>query len=137
MTCKALISGPSGYAIEARCLLDNASSASFISERIAQALRLPRTHQSVSVSGIEGLSNCVKSRSVSRVTISPVGNSNKRFIFTALIIPKVTCDLPVDPIPFQLGWDHISDLSLSDPTVKYRCCIRHRYIYQLFIGRTP
>ena len=40
MTCTALLTAPSGYSIEARCLLDNASSASFVSECVAQLLSL-------------------------------------------------------------------------------------------------
>ena len=62
MTCRVIFISPNGASIEACCLLDNASSASFISEHIAQALRLPRSYQSVSVSGIEGLSSCVTNR---------------------------------------------------------------------------
>ena len=115
MTCRVIFVSPSGASIEARCLLDNPSSASFISERIAQALRLPRSYQSVSVSGIEGLSSCVTNRAVSQFTVSPVGNPDRRIGVTAVIVPKVTADLPVKPIPFGLDWDHLSNISLSDP----------------------
>ena len=38
MTCRVLVYAPDGTHIEARALLDNASSASFVSERLAQTL---------------------------------------------------------------------------------------------------
>ena len=50
MTCRVLLTGPDGSSVEARCLLDNASSASFITEHNAQILQLPRSYQSVFVS---------------------------------------------------------------------------------------
>ena len=40
MTCRVLVYAPDGTHIEARALLDNASSASFVSERLAQTLNL-------------------------------------------------------------------------------------------------
>ena len=61
MTCRVLFTSRNGSAVEARCLLDNASSTSFTSERIAQAL----SPTFVSVSGIEGISNFVTNRPVS------------------------------------------------------------------------
>ena len=56
MTCRVLIAAPNGSTMEVRVLLDNASSASFVSERFAQSLSLPRVHQNVRVSGIAGSS---------------------------------------------------------------------------------
>ncbi len=55
MTCRIMITSPNGFSLKARALLDNASSASFVSERLAQTLRLPRTSQNITVSGIAGL----------------------------------------------------------------------------------
>ena len=31
-------------------------------------------------------------------------------------MPKVTCDLPTSPVPFNLSWSHLSDLPLADPS---------------------
>ena len=114
MTCRVLFTSHNGSAVEAGCLLDNASSASFISEHIAQALCLPCSFQSVSVSGIEGISNCITNRPVSQVTASPVSGIGRKFSITAIVVPKVTCDLPVRPVPFELSWNHLSNISLSD-----------------------
>ncbi len=41
MTCRLVVCPPDGTRVEARALLDNGSSASFVSERLAQTLRLP------------------------------------------------------------------------------------------------
>ena len=115
MTCRALLTAPSGYSIEARCLLDNASSASFVSERVAQLLSLPRSFQSLSISGITGSTNGSNSNSVTQLAVSPIGNLNVSFPISAIIVPRVTCDLPTHPIPFKLEWEHLSNLSLADP----------------------
>ena len=42
--------------MDARALLDNASSASFVSERLVQSLNLPRTRQKFHIFGIGGSS---------------------------------------------------------------------------------
>ena len=33
----------------------------------------------------------------------------------AVIIPRVTCDLPCQPVPFKTEWSHLADLALADP----------------------
>ena len=43
MTCHIQVIGPDGSTAEARGLMDSVSSASFISERLAQTLRLQRS----------------------------------------------------------------------------------------------
>ena len=45
MTRSVLVIAPDGSTVEARALLDCASSASFVSERILQSLSLPRSNQ--------------------------------------------------------------------------------------------
>ena len=56
MTCRVSVLAPDGSFVEARALLDNASSASFVSERLVQSLSLPRFNQHVRVSEIGGIS---------------------------------------------------------------------------------
>ena len=114
MTCRVLVVTPDGSPVEARALLDNASSASFVSERLVQSLSLPRHNQHVRVSGIGGISQRAPIQSISSFEISPVGRYKKRIGITA-VVPRVTCDLPLTPVPFDLSWNHISDLPLADP----------------------
>ena len=37
-----------------------------------------------------------------------------RIGISAVVVPKVTCDLPLAPVPFNLSWKHISNLPLAD-----------------------
>ena len=115
MTCRVKITAPDGISVEARALLDNASSASFVSERIAQLLRLPRFSQNITVSGIAGLQHKAPVQSVTSFSVSPVVHCSKELSVTAIIVPRVTCDLPLCPISHSLTWDHLSDLTLADP----------------------
>ena len=70
MTCRILIDAPDGHPIEVRALLDSASSTSFITERLAQCLRLPRSPQKVNIIGIAGLSHKSHNQSVAHFTVS-------------------------------------------------------------------
>ena len=54
MTCRVLVIAPGGSSMEVRALLDNGSSASFVSERLVQSLGLPHIHQNIRVSDIAG-----------------------------------------------------------------------------------
>ena len=114
MICKVFVTAPDGTSIEARALLDNASSASFISERIAQHLRLPRSTQKITVSGIAGLQRKAPIQAVTRFSVSPVSPSSKRLDVIAIIVPRVTCDLPLCPVYNSVTWSHVSDLTLAD-----------------------
>ena len=115
MTCRVSVIAPDGSSVEARALLDNASSASFVSERLVQSLSLPRFNQHVRVSGIGGVSQRAPIQSISSFQISAVGPNKRRLGITAVVVPKVTCDLPLAPVPFQLNWKHLTDLILADP----------------------
>ena len=107
---------PDGSSVEVRALLDNASTASFVSERLVQSLSLPRTNQSIRISGIGGLSHKVPIQSVSRFQIKSVRSSTRVFEVNAVVIPRVSCDLPTSPIPLDPKWNHLHDLTLADPS---------------------
>ena len=117
MTCRILVDAPDGTSVEARALLDCASSASFISERLAQSLCLPRSSQNVRISGVAGLSHGSPSQSITNFSVSsrPPG---KKISVTAIIVQRVTCDLPLHPVPFNADWKHLTDLQLADPTFR-------------------
>ena len=57
MTCHIRVRSPKGTHVVARALLDSASSTSFVSERLAQTLGLPRTKRDVVISGIAGITH--------------------------------------------------------------------------------
>ena len=116
ITC-VLVTAPNGSRVEARALLDNASSASFVSESLTQSLGLPWVRQNVRVSGIAGTSPTPSTHSVASLQISPAHCNGRSIELTAIVLQRVTCDLPISPVPFDLSWKHISDLPLADPSL--------------------
>lgn len=114
MTCRLLVHAPDGSSVTARGLLDSASSTSFVSERLAQSLCLPRSSKTVSISGIAGLSHQSPLHSVTTFSISAI-SSTEKFQVTAVVVPRVTCDLPLQPVHFNSKWTHLSSLQLADP----------------------
>ncbi len=115
MTCQVVINGPDGSCMRARALLDCASSTSFVSERLAQALRLPRSSQSMKISGVAGLSHQSPLHSVTTFDVAAVSSPNEKLRVTAVVLPHVTCNLPLQPVHQDSKWTHLSDLHLADP----------------------
>ncbi len=115
MTCRILVFAADGSSVEARALLDSGSSSSFISEHLAQTLRLPRFRHSVRVSGIADLSADCSNRMVANFRFSSAYSNGRKIDLTAIVLPKVTCDLPVSPVPFDPTWTYLSGLALADP----------------------
>ena len=70
MTCCVLVEGPDGSMARARAILDSASSASFISERLAQRLHLCRSRHHARISGFAGLSSSTSAQSIADFKIS-------------------------------------------------------------------
>ena len=98
-----------------RALLDSASSASFISEQLTHLMEFPRTHQNLKISGVAGLSHATPSHSIVQFAVSPVNSPADKAQVSAIVVPRVTCDLPVKPVTPQLSWKHLSDIPLADP----------------------
>ena len=115
MTCRVLVRAPDGSSVEARALLDSASSASFVSERLAQCLRLPRLRQGARIMGIGGLSHESSTQALTRFVVSPARDRGREIDVSAVILPRVTCELPLQSVPFKTEWTHLSDLTLADP----------------------
>ena len=115
MTCWVLVHAPNGSVMKVRALLDSASSASFVSERLTHLMEFPRTRQNLQISGVAGLSHATPSHSIVQFAISPVCSPADKSRVSAIVVPRVTCDLPVKPVTPQLSWSHISDISLADP----------------------
>lgn len=93
MTCCVLVDAPDGSSVEARAILDSASSASFVSERLSQTLGLPRSDQNTKISGVAGLSHNSPLRTIANFRISDTHDSTKKHDVTAIVIPRVICDL--------------------------------------------
>ena len=115
MTCQVMVECPNGSFTKIRALLDSGSSASFISERVVQSLRLQRIKQGVSVSGIGGSPLEMKINTVTTFKLHPVVGKKGSIDVTALVVPRVTSDLPTTSIPFDRKWKHLHNLRLADP----------------------
>lgn len=115
MTCRILVFAAEGTSVEARALLNNGSTSSFISEHLVQTLRLPRSRHDVRVSGIADLMTGCPRQSVTKFQVSSAYSGGKRIDHTAIVLPKVTGDLPVSPVPFDPTWTDLVGLPLADP----------------------
>ena len=115
MTCCVIVSTPNGLYLQARAILDSASSASFISERLARSLHLPFIHRVTSITGIATLTCGSTTHSVTTFSGSAVSSLSNQITITAVVIPKVSCDLPVNPVPRDSSWKHIEGIQLADP----------------------
>ena len=115
MTSYVTVEAPDGTSVCARALLDSASSASFVSERLAQSLKLSRTSQNTRISGVAGLTHKTPVQSIANFSLSSTHSPNLKIGVTAIVVPRVTRDLPLRPIPMALSWSHITDIPLADP----------------------
>ena len=102
MTCYVRVNSPNGSHAIATVLFDSASSASFVSEHLAQSLCLPQTKRDVVISGIAGLAYRFLTHSFTAFDVSPVRLSTKVMNVTAAVVSQVTCDLPTHPVPPQV-----------------------------------
>ena len=44
----------------------------------------------------------------------------KQYNISAVIVPQVTCDLPLSSLSPKPEWSHLSDIKLADPTFDTR-----------------
>ena len=62
MTCKVKVTTADGSSTIERALIDPGFSATFVHERLAQHLRLPRNNSNASVEGVTGAIICTYTR---------------------------------------------------------------------------
>ena len=65
--------------------------------------------------GVAGLVCSSSARSLTNFKVSSLYSPSKTFDITAIIVFRVTCDLPLHPVPSQAGWSHLSGIKLTDP----------------------
>ena len=114
MTCQVVVGSPNGSVVKARALLDSASSASFVSERLAQSLCLPRSPLSATISGVAGLTHTSPVQSLATCTVSSTLSSSEKFDVTAVVVPRVTCIIPQRPILLKPEWKHLTGIKKAD-----------------------
>ena len=115
MTCVVTVKSPSGLTMEARALLDSGSSASFISERVAQSLSLERCKHRLCISGVACISSNSSTHSTTNFRVCSSHKPSREFDVTAIIVPRVTCNLPLRSICSTVDWNHLTGIRLADP----------------------
>ena len=85
------------------------------SEGLAQALCLPRSSQNMKISSVAGLSHQSPLHSVATFDIAATSSPDEKLQVTAVVLPRVTCDLPHHPVHQNSKWTHLSGLHLTDP----------------------
>ena len=65
--------------------------------------------------GIAGLQHGSTSQAVTHLVISPIHDPTREIPLNAAIMPRVTCNLPLQQTQFKPEWTHLSDLTLADP----------------------
>ena len=54
-------------------------------------------------------------RAIASLDISPTHDTTRKLGLSAVIVPKVMCDLPLHPIQGDIQWKHLNGLHLADP----------------------
>ena len=57
----------------------------------------------------------INPQQITSFVISPISSNYKKFNVTEIIVPRVTSDLPLVPIPYDQSWRHLSALPLAKP----------------------
>ena len=107
MTCRLLVKSPDGPFTEARGFLDSGSSVSFITERLVQTLGLACSTSEMQVLGIAGIIHPSTRQTVTSFMISPIHCRDKSINLSAVVIPQVTCELPISAVPYSPSWKHL------------------------------
>ena len=114
MTCQAKVTGPNGKAAKARIFLDPGAACSFVTERLARELGLPRRKDNTMIAGIAGV-NATRTRGAVSFTVSKLHGKGKQVqIPHALVLPKVTTDMPANSVGSIEKWKHLKGLDLAD-----------------------
>ncbi|XP_048007652.1 uncharacterized protein LOC125242762 [Leguminivora glycinivorella] len=114
-TAMISIKDDEGHVTPLRCLIDPGSESSFLSERVAQALRVKRSPVKGIVTGVGDLQ--VKINSVTHVQVLSNQDDSFQLDVKAYIMPsKLTSQLPSRKIKYDPQvWSHLQGLTLADP----------------------
>ena len=103
MTSCVLVVSPGGPTTQARALLDSASSTSFISERLAQHLHLPRSHETLQSLELVALHTSRRDVLLLPSTSPPCGLRAKTSQSRLLSFQGSPATCPYIPFPFILS----------------------------------
>ncbi len=93
---------------------------SLISSKAANTLKLPKTTTHLTFSGVQDShsshSHSLVTVCLSTVCLSSLPESQHEFNISAAVVPKVTCDLPLQGAEGVRDLPHLKGLQLTDPT---------------------
>jgi len=102
-----------GELFSVRALLDSASEASFVSERVVQQLALRRRKAHVTVSGLQGLKVGRPTQAVS-LRVGNEYSAKSVYLPTVFVLLNLTSFKPGQRV-CKGNWKHIRNLQLADP----------------------
>ena len=78
-------------------------------------LELTSISYNLKISGVAGLSQQSPLQSIATFNVASTKSPDKKLTVSAIVVPCVTCDLPVQPVHHGTNWNHLSGLMLADP----------------------
>ncbi|XP_029165881.1 uncharacterized protein LOC114936752, partial [Nylanderia fulva] len=102
-----------GDIYQVRALIDQGSEVSFVSESVAQLLKLSRQAAAIPILGIGAHRSSISNGLVCLKVISQVHKDSSLEV-DALVLPKLTSYLPPARVEYT-QWPHIQGLELADP----------------------
>ena len=99
MTAEVILSGPNGHQMVARTLLDPASTASFVTERLVQHLKLHKQRQEITINGIGETQCSTQSNAVVNINLTSAQNSSTLADVQAIVLSSSTKCLLITTLP--------------------------------------
>ena len=113
MTAEVLLRGLNGHQMIAPVLLDPTSTASFVTERVAQQLMMRGQKQEISINGIGGTRCPVQSSTLVEINLSSTQHASCLSNVQAIVLPSLTRYLSLKTLSMGY-WPHLSSLTLAD-----------------------
>ncbi|XP_066600009.1 uncharacterized protein [Prorops nasuta] len=110
-TFSAKIDAPDGSCIIVRGLFDTGSETSFISENLAQQLRIPRKRINATIHGV-ALTSAQNVRAEAQITLHSLSRHGVSLDVTAIILPMITQYLP--PTYSRSSFPSLSGIDFAD-----------------------
>ncbi|XP_025996217.2 uncharacterized protein LOC113005209 [Solenopsis invicta] len=114
-TARVTVLSPSGRTLNVRALFDQGSEITFVTERLAQNLRLPQFRIPLSISAV-GAVYAGTCRFATPLRIAPINHNNTPLITTAASILSALTKYSPLPAPPQCDLSYLQGLDLADPT---------------------
>ncbi|XP_011684943.1 PREDICTED: uncharacterized protein LOC105448195 [Wasmannia auropunctata] len=113
-TANVRVVGPRGESVVARALLDQGSELTFITESLAQLLKLERKRAAIPLIGIGAQKSDTTRGRVDCEIRSCVAPAFSCWL-TAYILPRLTAQIPSSAVR-NAEWPHLRNISLADPS---------------------